>query len=126
MAHSACATIAVLVGLIALPYVSEAQQPIGFWLYVEGAWKSSFKQKAECDSAGAATGKSYECRPLGPPQTGIGQSPQGKWQTDVDFCRGVSGADAYTSAPGEGKVLGTAAQRFEFSRCMSERGNPVK
>src|SRR5438045_3076716 len=52
----------VLFGAVA---VAEAQNPDGYWLYVDGAWKGGFMRHTECDAAAAKqTGKVYECRPV--------------------------------------------------------------
>ena len=48
-----------------------AQQVIGYWLYVDGAWKGYHKTADACTAAGESVGHAYECRALvsGPPPT---------------------------------------------------------
>lgn len=114
-------TVLIVLGL-ASPVA--AQSPIAYWLYVGGAWKGSYKQLADCQAAGKDA-EGAECRPmqLGP-STGSGGKAN-KWSEDVAYCGSVSGVDAYVSAPGEAQFLGKTANRFDFSRCMIERGHTV-
>lgn len=64
----------VMVALFAVLAVTPAaaQTPTAYWLYVEGNWKESFKAQADCEAAGAATGRAYECRAMGAPKLDTG------------------------------------------------------
>lgn len=56
--------LSFLLGTVAL---AEGQEPDGYWLYVDGAWKGGFVSRAECDAAAAkTTGRLSECYALYP------------------------------------------------------------
>lgn len=113
--------LALLLLLFASPVASQSGY---YWLYVEGAWKGAYHGESECRAAGEASEKPYQCRALGGPKTPPLGS--GGWNNDVAYCQAVSGVEAYVSAPGEVKFLGKTTERFDFSRCMTERGHQLK
>lgn len=118
-----CAALVIL-GLTLVPATALAQQPVAYWLYVEGNWKSSYKVQADCEAAGKASEKAYQCRPVGGTITGGG--PGDKWSQDVAYCSGSTGVDAFVSGKGEAKTAGTARERLAFQKCMTDRGHMLK
>ena len=105
--------------------VAEAQEPSGYWLYVDGAWKGGFAHRAACDAAGTKEGKSYECRPVRfVPRTPM--TPDGRWAADVADCSNLTGVDAYVPGPGRVEYLGKPRGRFEFTKCLTERGHQLR
>ncbi len=150
--------IALALGLLLIDVAHvavEAQEPVGYWLYVDSAWKGGFARRAECDAAAAkTTGKQYECRALYPRAVPPGQQPaptmtreptywqadpgqaelyreqdqraqNEKWASDVKACSETTGAEAFVSGPGHVEFLGKARANFEFTRCMTKRGNQL-
>ena len=62
------AVVALVVALLVLSagalWQARAQEPRGYWLYVDGTWKGGFIRREECDAAARASAKGYECRPV--------------------------------------------------------------
>lgn len=129
----------LLLFLVSSVPVAEAQEPTGYWLYVDGVWKGGFKRRDECVATAARTpDKAYECRPIyvgsvAPGSQLSSQSPDSRytWDSAVDICRRSARTrdryfDAYVKGPGSAETVGTAQARFEFRKCMSELGYPLE
>ena len=111
----------VLLGTVA---VASAQAPAGYWLYVDGAWKGGFLGRAECDTAAAKqTGRVYECRPV---MLNPAPGAQGTFQQGIAACSQWANVDAFTKPGGQVQYLGTTKERFNFEKCMSQNGQPLR
>lgn len=124
--------VTLLSFLLGTVTVAEAQEPGGYWLYVEGAWKGGFARRAECDAAGVNTGKLYECRPLyfRPETRTPREQADDRWANAVHYCLGAGqnfdrGFDAYVSGPRRVRMVGTARAQVAFEKCLTEQGQPT-
>ena len=128
--------LSFLLGTVA---VAEAQEPVGYWLYVDGAWKGAFVTRADCDAAAAkTTGKLSECRalyldPVAPrePLRRAGVGPDSSWESAVQRCRSWGlidhfNFDAFVSGPGRAEMAGTARAKLAFKKCMTEAGQRLE
>ena len=115
-----------------------AQEPAGYWLYVNDAWKGGFVHRTECDAAGVKAGGQYECRPVQMrPLTPGGTAgswasmqatgdPGAKWAKNVSECGAEVGVSTLIPDRGRVRFLGTPRQQFEFTKCLTLRGHRLE
>jgi len=128
------------------------QEPTGYWLYVDGVWKGGFLRRDDCDAAAAKiAGKAHKCRPVTvtappprPPSLDtlaplIAPAPRASssadwqkrqkdedWEWDADSCTKATGVESINTGSGRSRILGTARQRFEWAKCMTNRGHQLE